>query len=183
MEFRGQRRRSETHVSTTDSGAWLYRKGHGEKAVLGYLGRLLTENHHGLVVDVELTEANGRAERRAALRMVERSTAGRATLGTDRRLRRARLRGRAAGARRDPARGEQRPRRRSAVDARTTRHPGYGQSQRRRKLTEEVFGWLKTVGGCRKLPTAAQPATARGLELAAAAFNLVRMARLEATPA
>lgn len=184
VDFRGQRRRSETHVSTTDSEARLYRKGRGEKATLCYLGHLLTENRHGLVVDVELTEANGRAERRAALRMVERSTAGRATLGADRGYD---ARGfvaelRALGVTPHVASNDRRWGR-SAVDGRTTRHAGYGQSQRRRKLTEEVFGWLKTVGGGRKLRYVGADRNRSWLELAAAAFNLVRMARLEAAPA
>ena len=84
VDFRGQRRRSDMHVSSTDPEARLYTKGSGQTAKLSYLGHVLTENRHGLVVDVELSEANGRAEREAALQMVERSTAGRATLGADR---------------------------------------------------------------------------------------------------
>ena len=81
VDCRGQRRRSDTHVSSTGSEARLYKKADGQASRLGYLGHVLTENRHGLVVDVELTDANGRAEREAALVMVERSTAGRATLG------------------------------------------------------------------------------------------------------
>ena len=84
VDFRGQRRSSDTHVSSTDPDARLYKKAPGQAAKLSYLGHVLTENRHGLVVDVELSEANGRAEREAALQMVERSTAGRATLGADR---------------------------------------------------------------------------------------------------
>ena len=84
VDFRGQRRRSDTHVSSTDPDARLYKKAPGQAAKLSYLGHVLTENRHGLVVDVELSEANGRAEREAALQMVERSTSGRATLGADR---------------------------------------------------------------------------------------------------
>ena len=84
VDFRGQRRRSDTHTSTTDPEARLYKRAPGQVAKLSYLGHVLMENRHGLVVDVALSEANGRAEREAALQMVERRTAGRATLGADR---------------------------------------------------------------------------------------------------
>ena len=175
VDFRGQQRRSETHASVTDPRARLYRKGRGQKAVLGYMGHLPTENRHGLVVDVELTEANGYAEREAALRMVGRSTRGRATLGADRgvvgELRALGVTPHVASNDRRWGRG--------AVDGRTTRHGGYALSQRRRKLTEEVFGWLKTVGGGRKLRYVGPDRNRSWLELAAAAFDLVRMARLE----
>ena len=184
VDFRGQRRRSDTHVSSTDSEARLYKKAAGQASRLGYLGHVLTENRHGLVVDVELTEANGTAEREAALVMVGRSTGGRATLGADRGYD---TRGFVAELR---ARGVtphvaciDRRSGRSAVDGRTTRHPGYAASQRRRKLTEEVFGWLKTVGGGRKLRYLGPDRNRSWLEFGAAAFNLVRMARLEPAPA
>ena len=115
------------------------------------MGHLLTENRHGLVLDVELTEANGTAEREAALCMLERSTSGVATLGADKgydtRDFVAGLRARGV----TPHVAQNNSRRRSAVDGRTTRHAGYRRSQRRRKLVEEVFGWIKTVGGGRKL--------------------------------
>lgn len=184
VDFRGQRRRSETHVSVTDPQARLYRKGNGQPAVLGYMGHLLTENRHGLVVDVELTEANGYAEREAALAMVERSTRGRATLGADRGYD---VRGfvgelRALGVTPHVATTDRRQGG-GAVDGRTTRHRGYVLSQRRRKLTEEVFGWLKTIGGGRKLRYVGPDRNRSWLEFAAASFNLVRMARLETVAA
>ena len=140
MDFRGQRRSRDTHVSATDPEARLYTKGPGQTAKLNYMGHLLTENRHGLVLDVELTEANGHAEREAALAMVERSAGGRATLGADRGYD---VRGfvaalRARGVTPHVAQNDRR--RRSAVDGRTTRHAGYEVSQRRRKLVEEVFG-------------------------------------------
>ena len=184
VDFRGQRRRSETHVSSTDPEARLYRKAAGQAAKLSYLGHVLTENRHGLVVDVELTEANGRAEREAALRMVGRSTSGRATLGADRGYD---TRGfvaelRALGVTPHVARNDRRWGR-GAIDGRTTRHPGYAVSQRRRKQVEEVFGWVKTVGGGRKLRYLGQARNRLWLEFAAAAYNLVRMAKLEPAPA
>ena len=145
---------------------------------------MLTENRHGLVVDVELTEANGRAEREPALQMVERSTAGRATLGADRGYD---TRGfvrelRALGVTPHVARNDLRWGR-SAVDGRTPRHAGYAVSQRRRKRVEEVFGWLKTVGGGRKLRYVGRARNRSWLEFAVAAYNLVRMAKLELAPA
>ena len=183
VDFRGQRRRRDTHVSSTDPEALLYTKGSGQAAKLSYIGHLLTENRHGLVMDVELTEATGYAEREAALRMVERSTTGRATLGADRGYdaRDFVVGLRTRGVTPHVARTD-RPSGRSAVDGRTTRHPGYALSQRRRKLTEEFFGWLKTVAGGRKLRYVGPDRNRSWLEFAAAAFNLVRMAKLEAAP-
>ena len=184
VDFRGQRRRAETHVSSTDREARLYKKAAGQAAQLSYLGHVLTENRHGLVVDVELTEANGRAEREAALRMVQRSTAGRATLGADRGYdTRGFVSGlRALGVTPHVARNERRWGH-SAIDGRTTRHAGYARSQRRRKRVEEVFGWMKTVGGGRKLRYADSARNRLWLEFAAAAYNLVRMAKLDLAPA
>jgi len=183
VDFRGQRRRRETHVSHTDPDALLMKKGQ-QAAKLSYLGHLLTENRHGLVVDVELTQATGRAEREAALQLLDRQqrTAG-TTLGADRgydtRDFVAALRERGV-----TAHVAQHERRRSAVDGRTTRHRGYAQSQRRRKLVEEVFGWMKTVAGTRKLRFIGVARNRCWFEFAAAAYNLVRMATIEAaTPA
>ena len=163
VDFRGRRRSRDTHVSATDPEAQLYTKAPGQTAKLSYLGHVLTENRHGLVVDVELTAADGYAERQAAITMLERSTSGRATLGADRgydtRDFVAALRGR--GVTPHVARNDRRWGR-STVDGRTTRHAGYAVSQRRRKRVEEVFGWLKTVGGGRKLRYVGQARTARG---------------------
>ena len=151
VDFRGQRRSRETHVARTDAEARLYRKGSQQEAKLSYLGHVLSENRHGLVVDVELSEAHGYGEREAALAMLARSVRGRATLGADRAYdtRDFVAAVRAGGVTPHVARTERG--RRSAIDGRTTRHPGYGRSLRRRKLVEEVFGWLKTVGRGRKL--------------------------------
>lgn len=135
-DFKGERRRRETHESTTDPEARLYRKGKQQEARLCYLGHLLTEKRHGLVVDVELPEADGYAEREAALAMLERSVRGPTTVGADR-----------AYDTRDfvwdlralwltPHVAQNERGRRSAIDGRTTRHPGYRHSQRRRKLVE-----------------------------------------------
>ncbi len=184
VNFRGQQRRSDTHASTTDPEARLYRKGRDQKAALSCMGHLLTENRHGLVVDVELTEAYGRAEREAAVAMVERSTTGRATLGADRgydtRDFVAQLRSRGVTphvAVNDRRWGH------GAIDGRTTRHDGYALSQRRRKRVEEVFGWIKTVGGGRKFRYVGAAPNRFCLELNASAYNLVRIARLEVSAA
>ena len=183
VDFRGGRRSRETHVSTTDAEARLYRKGPQQEAKLSYLGHALSENRHGLVVDVELTEANGHAEREAALQMLERSVRGRATLGADRGYD---TRGfveavRALGVTPHVARNDRG--RRSAIDGRTTRHAGYGRSLRQRKLVEEVFGWVKTVAGGRKLRYRGRRRNRAWLELTAAAYNLVRLSKLEPAPA
>ena len=182
-DFQGERRRRETHESTTDPEARLYRKGKQQEARLCYLGHLLTENRHGLVVDVELTEADGYAERDAALAMLERSVRGPATLGADRAYdtRDFVWDLRALGVTPHVAQNEQG--RRSAIDRRTTRHPGYAQSQRRRKRVEEVFGWIKTVGAGGKLRYLGRDRNKLWFELTAAAYNLTRLANLEAAAA
>ena len=178
VDFRGRRRSRDTHSSSTDPEARLYTKGSGQTAKLSYLGHLLTENRHGLVLDVELTEANGYAKREAAVTMLERSVSGCATLGADRSYDTrgfvAELRARGV----TPHVAQHDRRRRSAVDGRTTRHRGYRQSQKRRKIVEQVFGWMKTVGGGRKLRFVGRERNRGWLELTAAAYNLVRMATL-----
>ena len=182
-DFKGERRRRETHESTTDPQARLYRKGKQQAAQLCYLGHVLSENRHGLVVDVELTEADGRAEREAALTMLERSVCGPATLGADRAYdtRDFVARTRALGVTPHVAQHERG--RRSAIDRRTTRHDGYRQSQRRRKRVEEIFGWIKTVGAGGKLRYLGRARNNLWFELTAAAYNLTRLARLEAAAA
>lgn len=182
VDFRGQRRSRDTHVSTTDPEARLFKKGAGQAAKLSYMGHLLTENRHGLVLAVELTAASGTAEREAALLMLDRSTAGGVTLGADKgydtRDFVAQLRSRGV----TPHVAQNDTHRRSAVDRRTTRHVGYGQSLRRRKLVEQVYGWMKTVGGGRKLRFVGLERNRHWLEFTAAAYNLVRLAKLELAP-
>lgn len=181
VDFRGARRRRSTHVSHTDPEAFLYKKG-GQAAKLSYLGHLLTENRHGLVVDVELTAATGRAEREAAVRMLDRQRCGDGTtLGADRGYDTRDFVG-ALRERGVTAHVTQHTHQRSAIDGRTTRHLGYAQSQRRRKLVEEVFGWMKTVAGGRKLRYIGAARNRFWLELTAAVYNLVRMAKLEVAP-
>ena len=180
MDFRGQRRSRDTHSSRTDPEARLYTKGAGQTAKLCYMGHVLTENRHGLVVGVALTEANGTAERETALALIERCVSGRATLGADRGYDTRDFVADCRERRVTPHVAQHDHRRRSAIDGRTTRHPGYAVSQRLRKRVEEVFGWKKTVGGLRKLRYIGRARNGLCFMLTAAAYNLVRMATLDA---
>ncbi len=178
VDFRGEQRSNATHQSTTDPQARLYKKAAGQEAKLCYLGHLLMENRNGLVVNTRLTEADGRAERRAALAMVEEILGfKRVTLGADkgydakefvRELRDHRVTPHVA---QKPA---------SAIDRRTSRHPGYLLSQWRRKRVEEVFGWLKTVAALRKTRHRGRSRMGWIFTLATAAYNLVRIRNLTA---
>src|SRR5262249_60006961 len=148
VNFHGESRRNATHQSTTDPDAQLARKGNGREAKLSYAGHVLLDNRHGLVANVCTTAATGTAERDAALLLL--AEAPRATtVGADKNFDVASFVAalRARGITPHVAR-KVKP---SAIDARTTRHAGYATSQQRRKLVEQVFGWMKTVGGLRKL--------------------------------
>jgi len=183
VDYRGEKRSNASHRSTTDPEARLARKPFSQ-AKLCYLGHALMDNRHGLVVDIELTQAAGVTEWQTALVMLERSVRRRhqATLGADRNYDN---RGFVAGCR---ERGvtphvvqyPTTPRRRSAIDGRTTRHPGYGLSLRLRKRIEEVFGWWKTVAGGRKLRYLGVQRNRAFAELCAATYNLLRIANIEA---
>lgn len=181
--FRGKKRSNDTHRSTTDPESKLYRKGAGQEAKLAYLGHALIENRHGLAVDVELTEANGRAEREAGLEMAKRlRSKGRTTLGADKGydtqdfvdgLRELGV---------TPHVAQNTNGRSSRIDGRTTRHAGYGQSQKKRKLVEQIFGWMKTTAVLRQTRHRGRERVAWMFTLTAAAYNLVRIRNLmEAT--
>jgi transposase len=182
INFRGERRRNATHRSTTDPQARLYRKAAGQPAKLAYLGHVVTDNRHGLIVDTETTQATGTAERDAARAMSrDLPPARRATLGGDKNYDTHEFVATLREAGVTPHVAQNDTNRRSAIDARTTRHPGYAISQRKRKLIEQGFGWMKTVGTLRKLRH-------RGVALArwvftfnSAAYDLVRMKRLRFT--
>jgi transposase len=185
VDFRGQQRTNDTHVSRTDPEARLARKGKGQETRLCYAGHVLMENRHGLILDVHVTQATGTAERDAALVMLDRRrTAGRrATLGADkgydtRAFVRA-LRERQV----TPHVTQNTSGRRSAIDGRTTRHAGYAVSQRIRKRVEECFGWIKTTGNGRKLRYIGRAKNQLWATFTAAAYNLVRMANIAARPA
>jgi len=177
MDFHGTRRSNLTHVSSTDPDARLARKGSGKETRLCYAGHVLMENRTGLITDVLITHATGTAERDAALQMLDRrSQAGRMTLGADKgydtRDFVAALRDRGV----TPHIAKHTGRPRSGIDGRVTRHAGYEQSQRKRKRVEEFFGWVKTVGGARKLAFIGQAKNQFSAYIASATFNLVRMA-------
>ena len=180
VNFHGEQRSNATHASTTDPEALLSRKGPGKEAKLNYLGHVLMENRHGLAVQTELTPATGTAEREAAVTMITaQAPAGGVTLGADKNYDTqgcvAQLRD--AGVTPHVAQNTGR-RGGSAIDGRTTRHPGYALSQRVRKRVEEIFGWLKTVGGMRKTRFRGKARVSWMFTWALAAYNLVRMRNL-----
>jgi len=182
VNFHGQTRRNDTHQSTTDPDARLYKKAVGREAKLGYLGHLLTENRHGFIVDTAVTEAHGTAERDAAIVMLGELplTARRVTVAGDKNFD---IPAWVAAVRRmgiTPHVAQHTTRRRSAIDGRTTRHPGYALSQRKRKLIEQAFGWLKTVALLRKLRHRGGRLVDWLFSFGAAAYNLVRWRNLVA---
>ena len=183
VNFRGEKRSNDTHESTTDSEARLARKSGGHEAKLSYCGNVLIENRNGLVVDTELLQANGTAERDAALLMVEAIPGKeRVTLAADKGYdaREFVKELRQMNATPHIAQNENRPGG-SAIDGRTARHAGYAVSQRKRKRIEEVFGWLKTVGLLRKTRHRGVFKVGWVFTFAAAAYNLVRMRNLLAS--
>jgi len=180
VDFHGEKRSNDTHESKTDSDARLARKSGGHEAKLAYCGNVLIENRHGLVVDTELLQCNGTAERDAAMLMAERvEGTGPITMGADKgydtkdfvkEMRDMNVTphvsqnvNRSGG---------------SAIDGRTTRHAGYEVSQRKRKRIEEVFGWIKTVGNLRKTRHRGLETVAWVFTFTATAYNLVRMRNL-----
>ncbi|KQQ30776.1 transposase [Methylobacterium sp. Leaf125] len=185
VDFRGQTRSNEIHASTTDREARLYRKGPRMEARLCFIGHTLMENRSGLIVDTRLTSADGHAERISALSMIEpRADRPRAIS----------LRGdkaydaedfvnelRSMNVRAHVARNTNG--RRSSIDERTTRHAGYGRSQKIRKRSEEGFGWIKTVGGLRKTRFIGRDKVGWAFALTAEAYNLVRLPKLLAAAA
>jgi transposase len=184
IDFRGERRRNDTHESSTDAEARLARKSGGHEAKLAYNGNVLIENRNGLVVDTELLQCNGTAERDAALLMAERIAGqGRVSIAADKGYDTRDLVAELRGMNVTPhvARNEKRAGG-SAIDARTTRHSGYQISQMRRKRVEEVFGWLKTVAMLRKTKLRGVLRVGWVFTFAAAAYNLVRMRNLLASP-
>lgn len=183
-DFHGEKRSNETHASTTDPDARLYRKSRGQPSRLCYMGHLLIENRHGLIVDVRTTHATGRAEREAAEAMIEAAARGRrVTLGADKAYDAAEhvTRLRTIGV--TPHVAQNMSGRRSAIDGRTTRHPGYAISQRLRKRIEEPFGWIKSTAGLRKTRHRGLARVGWAITLTAAAANLVRLPKLLGTGA
>jgi transposase len=187
-QFRGQKRSNETHASKTDPDAKLYRKGNGQEAKLGYLGHVLMENRHGFIVNAMLTQADGRAERDAALLMLyqqwrsrrQRRRSAPMSVGADkaydtqdfvRTVREldilphvAQNLNRCGG---------------SAIDGRTTRHESYRVSQRKRPWIEKAFGWMKQTGGMRKTKLRGLAKVAWQFLMTATAFNLWRLPKVQ----
>jgi transposase len=185
VDFRAEKRSNDTHASTTDPDAMLYRKGSGMEARLCFIGHGLMENRSGLLVDARLTRVSGHAERLAALEMIEPhgDRPRGITLGADRgydaadfveELRTLNIR---------PHVAQNVSRRRSAIDRRTTRHAGYAASLRARKRIEEAFGWIKTVAGLRRTRLRGLARVDWSFTFAAAAYNLIRLPKLLGTPA
>jgi transposase len=179
--FHGTQRKNDTHQSTTDPDAKLYRKGNNAESKLSYLGHTLVENRSGLIVGTCLTQADGHAEREAAVRMIRakrKGTRKRFTLGADKgydvadfvkQLRAMNVAPHVA-----------RKRSRGAVDGRTTRHASYKISQAKRYWVEKPFGWMKTVGGMRKVKLRGRENLSWLFTFTAAAFNLWRLPKLQA---
>ena len=187
-QFRGERRKNDTHQSKTDPDAKLYRKGNGQEAKLGFLGHILMENRNGLIVDAMVTQADGKAERDAALLMLYKKW--------QKQQRRKRRKGMSVGAdkaydtrefvaamegmhiRPHIARNTKRTGG-SAVDERTSQGKGYAVSQSKRPLIEKVFGWMKQTGGMRKTKLRGLAKVAWQFVMTAAAFNLWRLPKLQ----
>ena len=177
-DFHGEKRKNDTHASTTDPEAKLYRKGAGKESKLSFMGHALMENRNGLIVETETTQADGYGERRAALAMINRNCPceRQITLGADKGydtadfvadLRAMNVTPHVAA----KVKG-------SALDGRTTRHAGYLVSQKKRKLIEEAFGWGKTVGTAAKTMLRGAARVGFQFTLNMAAYNLARMPKL-----
>jgi transposase len=179
VDFKGQKRRNDTHASTTDPEARLYRRAEGQQTKLCYMGHVLMENRHGLVVDGCLTHAKGDAEREAAREMAETIPGNRrVTLGGDKAYDTADFVEGMRALNVTPHVAQNTTGRRSAIDGRTTRHPGYAISLKARKLVEEVFGWMKTVATMRKTRFKGKDRVGWSFVFGLAAYNLVRMRNL-----
>src|SRR6195256_6386332 len=178
VNFHGERRSNQTHQSTTDPDSRLFKKAKGHEAKLAYLGEVLMENRSGLVVDACVVPATGTGERDAATSLVASLPQRRVTIGGDKGYDTHGFVETLRTLEATPHIAQKKNSR--TLDARTTRHPGYAISQRTRKRIEEVFGWMKTVGGLRKLSHRGGGRVNWQFLLAAAAYNLVRMRTLEA---
>jgi transposase len=187
--FRKEKRSNETHRSTTDPDARLYRKGDGRESRLCFMGHVLMENRNGIAVDAVLTHATGTAEREAALIMLDRRPCRRkrrrpTTLGADKAydveafVDELRQRGVTPHVAVNGAISKLGKIRRSAVDGRTTRHPGYAVSQRIRKRIEETFGWIKAQAGLGKVKVRGRTKAEAVFTFAVAAYNLIRIPKL-----
>jgi transposase len=176
VNFHGESRRNDTHASTTDPDAQLARKGQGKEAKLSYAGHVLLDNRHGLVANVCTTAATGTAERDAARLLLDASAPPGSTVGGDKGFDVASFVAQVRTLAITPHVAQKV--KGSALDSRTTRHAGYTISQRKRKLIEQVFGWMKTVGGLRKLRHRGGELVDWIVTFTAAAYNLIRLRTL-----
>jgi transposase len=183
VDFHGEKRSNQTHQSKTDPEARLYKKGLGKEAQLSYQGQVLMENRNGLVTQTRLTQATGTAEREAALEMAEQipdRDRRRVTLGADKAYDTQEFVAQLRELKVTPHVAQNHKNRASAIDGRTTRHPGYGISQRKRKRVEEIFGWIKTVGLMRQTRHRGLLRVGWMFTFTAAVYNLVRIRNLQA---
>ncbi len=184
VDFKGEKRSNETHRSTTDPDARLYKKTKGTESKLAYLGHVMMENRNGLAVNARISRANGTAERQAAIDMLEEMPSeSRVTVGADkaydtkefvRELRKRNV---------TPHVAQNTKNRKSAIDNRTIQHAGYAVSQRKRKRVEEIFGWMKTVAMLRKTRHRGIERVSWMFTFGVAVYNLVRMRNMMSAPA
>jgi Transposase domain (DUF772)/Transposase DDE domain len=181
VDFHGEKRKNETHASTTDPDARLFKKSKGSEAKLSYLGHVLMENRKGLLVQTFLTEANGRAELEAAMLMAEAIPGGkRVTSGGDKNYDTQEFVRELRGMNITPHLAQNDTNRSSAIDQRTTRQAGYEMSQRKRKRVEQSFGWMKMVGMLRKVKLRGMDKVGWLFTFSGAAYNLCRLRNLMA---
>ena len=181
VDFHGQKRSNDTHVSTTDPEARLARKSNATAAKLCYTGHLLMENRNALIIDAELTAATGYAERDCALEMLGRlpESKRRRTVAGDKGYDTKDFVAKSRALGFTPHVAQNTTNRRSGIDGRTTRHAGHQVSQRIRKRVEEPFGWIKTIGGGRKLRYIGQDRNRAWFKLDVAVYNLIRITALD----
>jgi transposase len=183
-DFRGEKRRNDTHESKTDPEARLARKGNGREAKLCFAAHALMENRNGLLVDLAVSQANGTSERETALSMLDEHAVAGATVGADRGYDTQDFVQRCRDRSVTPHVAQhQNERRSSAIDGRTTHHVGYRISQTIRKRIEQIFGWIKSVGGLRRTRYRGRPRTQLAAYLVGAAYNLLRVAKLQRSAA
>ena len=184
VDFKGEKRTNETHQSTTDPDARLYKKAKGQESKLCYLGHVMMENRNGLVVNARVTQATGTAEREAAVDMLgEVPARRRITVGGDKAYDTKEFVRQIRALAVTPHVAQNAKNRSSAIDSRTTRHAGYPISQRKRKRVEEIFGWIKTVGLLRKTRHRGTARVGWMFTFGVAVYNLVRMRNLMEAPA
>lgn len=185
VNFHGEERTNNTHQSTTDPEARLFRKGPGKEAKLSFMGHVTIDNRHGLVIATRYTQATGKAEREAATEMAtgfKRRRKGHKTVGADKAYDTGNFVEQMRKLKITPHVAQNDANRSSAIDDRTTRHPGYAISQRKRKLVEEIFGWLKTIGLMRKTRHKGVERGGWMFTFTNAIYNLIRIKNLVVQP-